>query len=86
MLTQAKHIDFLLRTPRNHTGTHLAAPSPEVSHDQGNRSLRASTFSSVQLRDLVLPLLHDSPEAFLRVDDRVQNKRYSRFIEVAKRQ
>ena len=35
---------------------------------------------------LVAPLLHDSPEAFLLVDDRVQDKRYSRFIEVAKRQ
>ena len=39
-----------------------------------------------QLRELVLPLLDDSPEAFLLVDDSVQDKRYSRFIEVAKRQ
>lgn len=86
MLTQAKYIDFLLSTPRNYTGTHLAAHLPEVSHDQVNRFLRASTFSSAQLRDLVLPLLQDSPEAFLLVDDSVQDKRYSRFIEVAKRQ
>ena len=33
-----------------------------------------------------MPLLNDSPEAFLLVDDRVQDKRYSRFIELAKRQ
>jgi hypothetical protein len=38
------------------------------------------------LRELVQPLLHDSPEAFLLVNDRVQDKKYSRFIEVAKRQ
>ena len=38
------------------------------------------------MRELVLPLLRDSPEAFLLVDDRVQDKRYSRFINVAKRQ
>ena len=35
---------------------------------------------------MVLPLLRDSPEAFLLVDDSVQDKRYSRFIDVAKRQ
>jgi len=33
----------------------------------------------------VVPLPYDSPEAFLLVDDSVQDKRYSRFIEVAKR-
>ena len=86
MLTQAKYIDFLLSTPRNYTGTHLAAHLPEVSHDQVNRFLRDSAFSAAQLRELVLPLLADSPEAFLLVDDSVQDKRYSRFIEVAKRQ
>ena len=31
-------------------------------------------------------MLHDSPEAFLLVDDSVQDKRYSKFIELAKRQ
>ena len=30
-------------------------------------------------------MLRDSPEAFLLVDDSVQDKRYSRFIDVAKR-
>ncbi len=39
-----------------------------------------------QLRELVPPLLHDSPAAFLLVDDRVQDQRYSRFIALAKRQ
>ena len=67
MLTQAKYIDFLLSTPCNYTGTHLAAHLPEVSHDQVNRFLRASTFSSVQLRELVLPLLHDSPKRLFKL-------------------
>ena len=31
-------------------------------------------------------MLRDSPEALLLVDDRVPDKRYSRFIDVAKRQ
>ena len=48
--------------------------------------MRRSCFSPTQLRELVLPLLHDSPEAFLFVDDSGQDKRYSRFIAVATRQ
>ena len=86
MLTQTKYIDYLLSTPRNYTCTHLAAHLPDVSHDQVNRFLRDSAFSSRQLRELVYPLLTDSPEAFLLLDDSVQDKRYSRFIELAKRQ
>ena len=86
MITQSKHLDYLLSTPKNYTCTHLAAHLPDVSHDKVNRFLRNNTFSSSQLTELVAPLLHDSPEAFLLVDDSVQDKRYSRFIEVAKRQ
>lgn len=86
MITQSKYIDYLLNTPRNYTCTNLAAHLPDVSHDQVNRFLRDNQFSSNQLRQLVMPLLPDSPEAFLVVDDSVQDKRYSKFIEVAKRQ
>ncbi|MGI4873487.1 MAG: hypothetical protein ACRYFX_20210 [Janthinobacterium lividum] len=86
MITQSKYIDYLLSTPKNYTCTHLAAHLPDVSHDQVNRFLRDNSFSSSQLRELVVPPLHASPEAFLLVDDRVQDKRYSKFIEVAKRQ
>ena len=64
----------------------LADHLPQVSHDQVNRFLRRSSFSPLQLRALVLPLLSDSPEAFLFVDDSGQDKRYGRFIAVAKRQ
>ena len=86
MLTQTAYIEYLLSTPTSYTCTHLAAHLPDVSHDQVNRFLRTSTLPVNQLRELVLPLLRDSPEAFLLVDDSVQDKRYSRFIDVAKRQ
>ena len=86
MLTQSTYIDFLLNTPRNYTGTHFAAHLPAVSHDQVYRFLRDNDFSASQLRELVQPLLSDSPEAFLLVDDSVQGKRYSRLMEVAQRQ
>ncbi len=85
MLTQRTYTDFLLNTPRNCTGTRLAAQLPTVSHDQVHRFLRDNTFSSSQLRDLVQPLSADSPAAFLLVDDSVRDKRYRRFIEVAQR-
>ena len=86
MLTQAAYIEYLLSTPTTYTCTHLAAHLPDASHDQVNRFLRNSRLPVNQLRALVQPLLHDSPEAFLLVDDSVQDKKYSRFIEVAKRQ
>ncbi|WP_071595236.1 IS701 family transposase [Hymenobacter aerophilus] len=86
MVTQATYIEYLLSTPRNYTCTHLAEHLSHVSHDQVNRFLRRSCFSSSQLRELVQPVLTDSPDAFLLLDDSVQDKRYSRFIEVAKRQ
>ena len=86
MITQATYINYLLSTPKNYTCTNLAEHLPDVSHDQVNRFLRNNDFSSSQLSELVLPLLQDSPEAFLVVDDSVQDKRYSKFIEVAKRQ
>lgn len=86
MLTQTRYIEYLLSTPKNYTCTYLADHLPGISHDQVNRFLRTTTLPSSQLQQLVQPLLHDSPEAFLLVDDSVQDKRYSRFIEVAKRQ
>ena len=86
MLTQTTYIEYLLSTPKNYTCTHLAAHLLHVSHDQVNRFLRTSVLPVNQLRELVQPLLRNSPEAFLLVDDSVQDKHYSRFIDLAKRQ
>ena len=63
----------------------MAAHLPDASHDQVNRFLRNSRRPVRQLRALVQPLLPDSPEAFLLVDDSVQDKKHSRFIDLAKR-
>ena len=85
MLTQTTCIEYLLSTPTNYTCTHLATHLPDVRHDKGNRCLHLSTLPANQLRELVQSVLRDSPDAFLLVDDRVQNKRYRRFIDVTKR-
>ncbi|RZJ93242.1 MAG: hypothetical protein EOO60_05195 [Hymenobacter sp.] len=57
-----------------------------MSHDQVNRFLRTTSLSVSQLRELVQPLFADSPEVFLLMDDSVQDKRYSNFINLTKRQ
>ena len=86
MLTQTRYIEYLLSTPKNYTCTNLANHLSGISHDQVNRFLRTSELPVSQLQQLVQPLLHDSPAAFLLVDDRVQDKRHSRFIGLTKRQ
>ena len=86
MLTQTRYIEYLLSTPKNYTRTNLADHLPGISHDQANRFLRTSELPVSQLQYLVQPLLHDSPEAFLLVDDSMQDKRYNRFIKLTKRQ
>ena len=85
VLTQTQYVEYLLGTPKNYTYTHLPAHLPNTNYDQVNRFLRTSKFPLLQLRELVQPLPHDSPEAFRLVDDNVQNKRYKRFIALTKR-
>ena len=51
----------------------------------GEPVLRTSKRPIIQLRELVLPLLRDSPGAFLLVDDSVWDKCCRRFIGLAKR-
>ena len=85
ILTQNTYIEYLLNTPTNYTFTHLATHLPDMNYDHVNRFLRTSTLPTNQLHELVLPLLRDSPEAFLLVDDNVQDERYRRFIDMTKR-
>jgi len=58
----------------------------EVSHDVITDYLRHEHHTARGLWELVEKLIQDSPEAFLLVDDSVQDKRYSRFIELVKLQ
>lgn len=58
----------------------------EVSHDVVTAYLRSEHLTVRSLWELVDQLIQDSPEAFLLVDDSVQDKRYSQFIELVKLQ
>jgi len=86
MITKLQYVEFLISTMANFTGTHLAEHLDGVSHDTISDFLQSERFTAQHLWELVRGLLVDSPQAFLIADDSVQDKRYSRFIELVKRQ
>lgn len=86
MLTKQKYIEYLISTPINYTCSNLAAHLENVSHDAVTDYLKREKLTARSVWELVQSLLHDSPEAYLLVDDSVQDKRYSQKIELVKRQ
>jgi hypothetical protein len=86
MITKLQYVEFLISTVANYTGTHLAEHLDQVSHDTITDFLQSERLTARHLWELVEGLIADSPEAFLIADDSVQDKRYSRFIELVRRQ
>ena len=86
MITKQQYVEYLISTVANYTGTHLAEHLDDVSHDTITDYLRSERLTARSLWELVQGLIVDGPQAFLIVDDSVQDKRYSRFIELVKRQ
>ena len=64
----------------------MADHKDPISHDMVNRFLNKEHFHPGHLWALVAPYIDDAPDAFLILDDSIQDKRYARFIELAKRQ
>ena len=86
MITKLQYVEYLISTFGNYTGSHLAEHLDDVSHDVITDYLRSERLTSRSLWELVAPLIADGPDGFLILDDSVQDKRYSRFIELVKRQ
>ncbi len=86
MITKQQYVEFLVSTIANFTATHLAEHLDGVSHDTINDFLQTERLTARALWELVASLISDSPAAFLIVDDSVQDKRYSRFIELVRLQ
>lgn len=86
MITKQQYVEYLICTVGNYTGTHLAEHLDQVSHDVISDYLRSEHLTARSVWELVAKLIEDSPGAFLLVDDSVQDKRYSRFIELVKLQ
>ncbi len=86
MITKRQYIEYLISTPANYTCTNLAQHLQGVSHDAVSDYLAQARSTAHQIWELVHPLLHDSPQAYLIVDDSVQNKQYSNQIELVRKQ
>ena len=86
MLLKKEYVEYLLSTPFNYTCTNLADHKSSVSHDAVSDFLRRERFTPGQLWQIVEPHLDDTDQSVVIVDDSVQDKRYSRFIELAKKQ
>lgn len=86
MLSKKDYIEYLVSSPLNYTCSNLAEHKTKMSHDVVSNFLKHSRFTPRQLWTAVLPFIHNCAEGFLMVDDSVQDKRYSQFIELVKRQ
>lgn len=86
MITKRQYIEYLISTPSNYTCSNLAEHLEDMSHDAVSDYLQRDKLTARHLWELVAPLLKDSESAYLIVDDSVQNKQYSRKIELVKKQ
>ena len=86
MITKQQYVEYLISTPINYTCTNLAEHLAEVSHDVISDYLQRDKQTARHLWELVQGLIDDSSEAWLLLDDSVQDKRYSRSIEMVKLQ
>lgn len=86
MISKRQYIEYLISTPMNYTCSHLAEHLEGMSHDAVSDYLQRDQLTAGSLWALVGPLLNDSQASYLIVDDSVQNKQYSRKIELVKKQ
>ncbi len=86
MVTKKQYIEYLLHTPINYTGTNLANHMEGVSHDAVSDYLAREKATARQIWELAKEVINDKAESYLIVDDSVQDKRYSRKIELVKNQ
>ncbi len=85
-ITKQRYVEYVISTPINYTCTNLANHSDDVSHDAINYYLTGEKHTARTVWELAEPLIENSREAYLILDDSVQDKRYSQKIELVKRQ
>lgn len=86
MITKEKYIEYLISTPINDTCTNLSEHLENVSHDAISDYLKKTKITPNENWKRVEKLINNTRESFLIVDDSVQDKRYSKSIELVKRQ
>ena len=78
------YVEYLISTPINYTCANLAEHLGGMSHDVVSDYLKRERLTA--RHQLVAGQIEDSPDAYLIIDDSVQDKRYSRSIEMVKLQ
>lgn len=86
MITKQKYVEYLISTPINYTCSNLAEHLEGVSHDVVSNYLKREQLTARHLWELVGNLIEDGPDAYMIIDDSVQNKQYSRSIDMVKLQ
>ena len=85
-ITKQRYVEYVISTPVNYTCTNLADHLDDISHDAINDYLRREKQTAHTLWEFAEPLINNSNEAYLVLDDSVQDKNYSQKIEMVKRQ
>ena len=89
LVTKSRYVSYLINTYTNYTCSNLSAHTigdNKISHDAVSNFLKREKFTPNDLWTLVQPQINNTKDGFLIVDDSVQDKRYSRFIELVKKQ
>jgi hypothetical protein len=77
-ITKQQYVEYVISTPVNYTCTNVAAHLENVSHDAVNDYLRREKHTAHTLWELAEPLINNSSESYLVLDDSVQDKNYSK--------
>jgi hypothetical protein len=86
MITRMKYVEYLISTPLNYSCSHLADHLEDTSHDAVTDYLQRERLTANHLWEVAKHLLDDSADSYFIIDDSVQNKQYSKVIELVKRQ
>ena len=88
-MKKLQYIEYLIATSKNYTCSNLSDHldgNVGTSHDTVSDYLRRDKLTPRQLWELVSPLIDDDESSYLILDDSVQNKEYSKRIELVKLQ
>lgn len=86
MVTKKQYIEYLLHTPINYTCSNLADHLEGVSHDAASDFLLRDKATARRVWELAEEVISDDEISYLILDDSVQDKNYSRKIEMVKKQ
>ncbi|MCP5127677.1 MAG: transposase [Gammaproteobacteria bacterium] len=85
-ITKQRYVEYIISTPVNYTCTNLADHLDNISHDAINDYLRRQRYTAHGVWELAESLINNSNEAYLIFDDSVQDKGFSKKIEMVKHQ